>query len=128
MGMAAALDLSPTIGRLAMLVCGGALLGAVVQLGRRGDDVRSFTCAIVAALAFAPVVWLHYLVLLVVPIAISRPRFSAIWLLPIVLWVCPRDGNGEGLQPFLPAAVVLVILAVLVVRPSRSGEPVEAHA
>jgi hypothetical protein len=128
LGMAAALDLSPTIGRLAMLVCGGALLGAVVHFGRKGDEVQAYTCAIVAALAFAPVVWLHYLVLLVVPLANSRPRFSAIWLLPIVLWVCPRDGHGEGIQPFLPAVVVVVILALLVARPSRRGEPVEAHA
>ena len=33
----------------------GALLGAVVHLGRKGDEVQAFTCAIVAALAFAPV-------------------------------------------------------------------------
>jgi hypothetical protein len=128
LGMAAALGLGPTTGRVATVVCGVAFLGAVVHLARKGDEVRAFTCAIVAALAFAPVVWLHYLVLLVVPIAIARPRFSAIWLLPIVLWVCPRDGHGEGLQPFLPAVVVLLILATLVAWPSLSGEAAEAPA
>lgn len=124
-GMASALDLGSTVGRVATFLCGGALLAGVVHFGRRGDEVRAFTCAMVAVLAFAPVVWLHYLVLLVVPIAISRPRFSAIWLLPIVLWVCPRDGHGEGLQPFLPAVVVLVVLLALVARPSGIGEPAE---
>ena len=86
-----------------MLLAGGVLLVGVVVLGRRGDDSHAFACAIVATLALSPVLWLHYLVLLSVPLAICRPRFSAIWLVPIVLWVCPRADNGDGLQPFLPA-------------------------
>ena len=90
-------------------------------LARRGDEVGSFACAIAAALAFSPVVWLHYLVLLAVPLGIARPRFSALWLLPIVLWVCPRAGNGDGLQPFLPALVAVVLVGALVERSSRAA-------
>jgi alpha-1,2-mannosyltransferase len=116
-GMTTALGWDPTIGRVAMVVTGGALLGAVLYFGRRRDDVAAFTCAIVAALAFAPVVWLHYLVLLSVPLAVARPRFSPIWLVPILLWVCPREGHGDGLQPFLPALVVAVLLVAILVQP-----------
>ena len=100
-----------------MIAGGLGLLLAVVVLGRRGDEVRAFTCAIVAALVLAPVVWLHYLVLLAVPLGISRPRFAPIWLLPIVLWMCPRAGHGDGLQPFVPALVVAALFAVLMVHP-----------
>ena len=57
--------------------------------------------------------WLHYLVLLLVPLAIARPRFSAIWLVPLLLWLTPLNGNGESIQPFLPALVVAAVIAVV---------------
>jgi hypothetical protein len=98
-----------------MLVVGGALLVASAVLGRRGDEFSAFLLSTVAALALVPVVWLHYLVLLAVPLAIARPRFSAMWLLPIVLWMCPRAENGDGLQPIVPAAVVVAVTVGLLV-------------
>ena len=42
-----------------------------------------------ATLALSPIVWLHYLVVLLVPMAIARPRFTPLWLLPILLWTSP---------------------------------------
>ncbi len=124
-GMSAALGLDPIVGRVATAIAGGALLVAVLHFGRKSDEERAFICALCAALAFAPVVWLHYLVFLSVPIGIARPRFSAVWLLPIVLWVCPRDGHGDGLQPFLPAAVVFVVLLTLLASPRQQGRAVQ---
>ena len=88
----------------------------------------STACAIVAALALSPVVWLHYPVLLAVPLGIARPRFAPIWLLPIVLWVCPRAANGDGMQPFIPAIVVAVMLVALLVSPGAVRRPVESPA
>jgi hypothetical protein len=113
LGMAAALGLDPLVGRVVTALAGGALVVAVVHFGRRGDDVRAFTSAVAAALALSPTLWLHYLVLMSVPLAVARPRFSAIWLAPIVLWMCPRDGHGDGIQPFLPAAVALALLVAV---------------
>ena len=127
-GMASSLGLDPLAGRLAMVLVGGALLVAVGYLGQRGDDVQSFACAIVAALALSPVVWLHYPVLLAVPLGIARPRFAPIWLLPIVLWVCPRAANGDGMQPFIPAIVVAVMLVALLASPGAVRRPVESPA
>ena len=71
--------------------------------------------------------WLHYLVALVVPLGILRPHFSAVWLVPIVLWVCPRDGNGDGLETYLPALVVITMLTALLVRPRPTPEVVEVR-
>jgi hypothetical protein len=126
-GMAAALGLDPLVGRMAMVIVGGSLLVAVGYLGQRGEEARAFICGLVAALALTPVVWLHYFVLLAVPLGIVRPRFAPIWLLPIVLWVCPRAGNGDGVQPFIPAVVVAVLFVALVVSPMSarraSGSP-----
>jgi hypothetical protein len=112
-GMAAALDLDVRLGQALALLLGGGLLVLGGVFARRDDDFRSFTCAVGAMLALSPIVWLHYLVLLFVPLAIARPRFSAIWLLPIVLWMSPRAGNGDGLETFLPALVTLLLLSVV---------------
>ena len=124
--LAAVLGLGSTASRITALLVGVPLLVLVARFARAGDDERSFFAAIGAALALSPIVWLHYLVLLAIPLAIARPRFSPLWLLPIVLWVCPRSGNGDGLETFLPAAVTAILLGLLLVRPRRAAEAVVA--
>lgn len=119
------LGYSATVGDVLTAVVGGLLLGLVLRFGRRGDDVQSFTCAIAAALAISPSLWQHYLVLLVVPLALARPRFSAIWLLPIALWMSPRAGNGEGFETVLPLLVAAALVTVIVVRPGQTGATAE---
>lgn len=105
-------------------VLGGLLLGLVLHYARRGDDLRAFTCALGAALALSPSLWQHYLVL-VVPVALARPRFSSLWLGPIVLCVCLRAANGEGVQTVLPLLLTAPVLSV-VVRPVRTSVAAEA--
>jgi len=119
-GIASTLGLDGAVGNALTVLVGGAALVACVVLARRGDELRSFTCAVAATLALSPIVWLHYLVLLLVPLAISRPRFSLVWLLPILLWTSPRPGYAEGVQTFLPAIAAIVMLAVLLARPVRT--------
>jgi hypothetical protein len=120
-GMAATLGLPDAVGRTATFLIGGALLVGCVVLARRKDEARSFALAVAATLALSPIVWLHYLVLLLVPLAILRPRFGWLWLLPAVLWVSPKPGYAEGFQTFMPALVALIVLAVLLSR--RPGRP-----
>ena len=48
-----------------------------------------------------------------VPLGIMRPRFSAIWLLPVVLWLSSRSDNGDGLEALLPAVVVGTLVLLL---------------
>jgi hypothetical protein len=78
------------------------VLGIVVVLavfvaarGREGDR-RSLSVAVAGALLATPVLWLHYLVLLFVPIALARPRLSAVWFFPLAFWATPlahSDGS-----------------------------------
>ena len=119
-GIAATLGLAPAVGSSVCLVVGVTLLVWCAVLGRRGDDVRSFTCAVAATLALSPIVWLHYLVALMVPLAIAKPRFSAIWLLPVVLWISPKPGYAEGYETFGPAIVAALLLFLLLVPRRRS--------
>jgi hypothetical protein len=127
-GMAATLGLSEAVGQILTLAAGVGLLAGCVVFARRDDEVRSFTCAVVATLALSPIVWLHYLVVLLVPLAIARPRFSPIWLLPVLLWISPRPGYAEGFATFLPALATAILLAVLLARPRAGGAVAEAPA
>ena len=71
---------------------------------------RSFAIAVGAALALSPIVWLHFFALLVVPLAIVRPRFCAAWLVPAALIVAPGTGNGG---PWRTGFALLVAAATL---------------
>jgi alpha-1,2-mannosyltransferase len=125
-GAFAALGVGDFAARALPLAVGTVLLGLCVVYGRRGDDVRSFTVALAAALAFSPIVWLHYFVLLLVPLAIARPRFSSIWLLPLLLWLTPLNGNGEAIQPLLPTLVACAMFALVLL--DRGEQPLSQPA
>ena len=128
-GMVSALGLGSAVANVVMVLVGGGLLVWCVILARRGDDVRSFTCAVAATLALSPIVWLHYLVALLVPLAIARPRFTWLWLLPVVLWISPKPGYAEGYETFGPAVIATIVLvALLVRRPWRGAPKAEAPA
>lgn len=118
-GMASTAGLGEAVGQVATLLVGGGLLVGCVLFARRRDDFRSFTCAVAATLALSPIVWLHYLVVLLVPVAIARPRFSLLWLLPVLLWVSPRPGYAEGVQAFLPAVAAAILVTIVLVRPHQ---------
>jgi hypothetical protein len=124
-GMSATAGLGGTVGEVLTLACGVALLAGCVLFARRRDEPRSFTCAIVATLVLSPIVWLHYLVVLLVPMAILRPRFSALWLLPILLWISPKPGYAEGIVTFAPAIAAVILVGLMLARP-RPAEAVDA--
>jgi hypothetical protein len=103
-------------------------LGVLALAWRR----RSLGLAIAAALCLSPIVWRHFFVLLLVPLALSRPRFDVVWLIPIGMWV--GDGTFNG-APWQTAAVLLlaaVTFALCELRPrvreARVLSPGPAHA
>jgi hypothetical protein len=126
LGIATELGLGTAVGHALIAIVGGGLLVGCIAFARQGDDARSFTCAVAATLALSPIVWLHYLVALIVPTAILRPRFSLLWLLPMLLWVSPKPGYAEGLPTVMPALAAAILLGALLWRPrplERVGEP-----
>jgi len=89
---------------VAVAVC--VIVGlAVLALGR--TDLGICT---VAALLLSPVAWLHYFDLLLVPLALWRPRLW-VWALPLLLVVTPGHGNGRMWQ----TAATLAVAAATVV-------------
>jgi hypothetical protein len=89
-----------------------ALLGGAVVYARRRDDRRCFTATVLASLAATPILWQHYLVLMLVIVALARPRLSVVWFLPILMWVSPFVGNGSAGQTLFVPLVAAVVAAI----------------
>ena len=102
------------------------LLVLAWRAARSADgDRRALTLALAAGFVLTPILWLHYLVLLVVPIALARPRLSVLWLVPLAMTVFelldlykgwPR---GDGWALASVAAVMTVVFAAASRSPGR---------
>jgi hypothetical protein len=84
---------------------------ALAARGRDGDR-RAFAVAVVASLATTPILWLHYLLLLFVPIALYRPRLSGLWFLPVLLWATPTTHSHGATWRIVLALVIVAVVAV----------------
>ena len=118
----------PGAGAVAATAVVAALaLAAIVVLARRpGGDIAAFAAAIAAALWISPIVWVHYLVLLYIPIAIVRPRLSPLWFLPLVLWVLGGQESHGSIPRLLLVLGVLLIWLSSIVRASSRVSPQSA--
>ncbi|MEA2218399.1 MAG: alpha,2-mannosyltransferase [Solirubrobacteraceae bacterium] len=96
---------------LALAVAAGA---ACVALARRGDERHALLLCIAMALLATPVTWAHYFALLIVPLALLRPRLNPVWALPVVLALCPSTPTTW--QLVLALATVTAIVALVLVR------------
>ncbi len=90
------------------------VLGAVLLVGcwRRA----SLGLAVAAALVLSPIVWLDYYAVAAIPLAVVRPRLSAVWFAPLVTWGLLNAGIGAAtvwgglrvLGAFAPVILVTV--------------------
>jgi hypothetical protein len=103
-GLLAQIGVPDGAARAATFVFGGAL---AIGTWRH----RSFTLAIATALVLSPIVWLDYFALMAIPLAISRPRLSFAWILPIATWGAP--GTGIGIGDPVDITRVLVVFAIV---------------
>ena len=78
----------------AALAVGVAIAAAAFYVGRRVADEVSISLAVLAAILGSPIVWEYYYALLLVPVAIVRPRFSGLWMMLLLFYVAhmlPRE-------------------------------------
>lgn len=99
------------------------LVGAVCVAGcfvaaRRQREREALTFAVATTLAASPVVWTHYFVLLVVPLALAAPMWRRIWLLPLLFWACPPTKPHDA--PRIIGVVVLVLVFAAILRMLRA--------
>jgi hypothetical protein len=95
---------STTVAHAATIVTGAILLAGVWRY-------QSFALAIAAALVLSPIVWLDYFALAAIPLALARPRLSAIWFLPIATW--GLSGAGLGIGDVSDIARLLVVFGLV---------------
>ena len=94
--------------RLLPWLVGVPLLAVAPVVARREDgDRRAFSVAVVASLVLTPILWLHYFALLVVPLALARPRLAWAWASMWLLWLTPGQVTNADLWRIVLGAVVI---------------------
>lgn len=82
--MVSAVGVETEVATRVALAAGCAIGLLSFAVGRRGRDEAAISLAVLAAILGSPILWEYYYALLLVPIAIMRPRFSAVWaVLPL---------------------------------------------
>jgi alpha-1,2-mannosyltransferase len=100
---------------LALIACAVVLVGIVLSVrlrpGNPDADRQAFILAIAAAFLFSPIIWMHYLAILVVPIALTRRTLTPLWFVPLAMWATPGQSHGHAWQVTLGLLVWVVVLA-----------------
>jgi hypothetical protein len=104
------------VAELVGIAVGIAVLALAVRAAK--DERRSFVLSIAAALVISPLVEMHYFVLLLVVLALYRPRFGWVWAAPILLWVGPQVAHGVSWRT---AAALGVAVAIFVLATRTDG-------
>ena len=111
------LGLGVSAGYVLLALSAAALGGAVLHLGMRRREREAFVLAVALMLVASPLVWIHYFVLLLVPLALTRPRFSWPWAVPVAMWLLPPATTVNGWQ----FALAWVLVAGALLGTSRRG-------
>jgi alpha-1,2-mannosyltransferase len=115
-----------TAGVVVMLGLSLVLAAAVIRTAvAQRDEVRALTLAVALALISSPLLWSHYLALMLVPLALLRPRLHWVWILPVLMWVSPLGMTVHTWQVLFSWAAAGAMFYVLV-RHSRLSTGQEA--
>lgn len=118
--------LGRSAGIAVMLVLSVLLVAAVVYSGYvRGDELQALTLTVALALVSSPLLWGHYVVLLLVPLALLRPRLDWVWALPVLMWVAQPAAPVHTWQEIVVWCAVLAMVGALTRqrRDARQLEP-----
>lgn len=114
----------PVAYAIAVALAATAALAAVVY-ARRGQEGTSFSLALSAGLLATPILWQHYLVMLLVPIALREPRLDPLWTLPILLFATPWV-DPTTTQVGIALSLVTVFVALVLRRNERFSRQLAA--
>ena len=93
---------------------------AIIAIARSEDgDRRAFVAAIGVALLVSPIVWLHYMILVYVVIALYRRRLSVAWLIPSLYWILPGEDSHGATSVIVRMWVVTALSIALAFWPRR---------
>jgi hypothetical protein len=129
--LAHALGIDGGFAKAIVIAIGASLLAFSVRCARnpywtrREQDRRSLTLILAASLVLSPVVWGDYFLLLLVPVALARPRLSALWLVVLAASLFKTfhrvDPDPEG--DLLQLTVVAIFVTAVFVAAYRPDWP-----
>ena len=97
------------------------VVAVVAALLLVGDDRRMLIAALAISLLATPILWPHYLMLLLVPIALARRSFSRLWLAPICIWADATAWSyGSALRISILLGMVLGVVGLAMEPRSRA--------
>lgn len=99
-----------------LLVVTSVLAAATViylaAIRRRERD--ALVAAVVLMLLASPLLWAHYFSLLLVPLALYRPRLSLVWALPLLMWPMPPRQPVYGWEEALAWTLTAICVAAAI--------------
>jgi glycosyl transferase family 87/dolichyl-phosphate-mannose-protein mannosyltransferase len=100
------------------LIAAAAWVARDEQRTAQERDIATLAIMLAAALAASPIVWVHYFLLLLVPLALVRPRLSLLWFVPFAFQPLGEAAwpAGDARKLGLALVATLVILGAAVVR------------
>jgi hypothetical protein len=124
--VSAALRLGTTahVARVLALVVAAAVAAIVWRLAS-DRDLGAFSAALAFGLLSSPILWMHYLVLLFVPLAVAHKRAGAAWLLTLSFWISPAElpPHPWKILYVLALAATLSVLAAQRLAPAYRTHP-----
>jgi hypothetical protein len=108
------------------LTLAAAAAGACFVRARRGDHASALLLSITMSFLATPVIWEHYYVLIIVPLAILRPRLSLVWAVPLLMLPVAVVASQVDELVLGEVAVIATVIAVALIqaaRDSRVGQP-----
>jgi hypothetical protein len=107
------LGYSRSTGEVVLVIASACLVLLTLRAGLRGRERHALALVVVLMLVASPMVWIHYFALLLVPLALTRPKLSRVWAVPLLMWVCPPTThvhNWELVVGWLGAACLIHVV------------------
>ena len=103
---------------LLLVVAATVGLGVIYVGFFKRQEREAMVLAVLLMLVASPLVWSHYFALLLVPLALTRPRLAPIWAAPILVWLCPPRAGVAGWQE----ALMWIVASACLLAMSRTRE------
>jgi alpha-1,2-mannosyltransferase len=103
---------SRSVGKALLLATSLVAAAGVFHVGlvkRRERDALTLT--VVLMLLASPLLWAHYFSLLLIPLALGRPRLNVVWALPVLMWLMPPRQPVHGWQQILAWTLTAMCVA-----------------
>jgi alpha-1,2-mannosyltransferase len=98
-------------GDVLLLLASAAAAAALIYVGFvKRRERAALVLAVLLALLASPLLWAHYFALLLIPLALYRPRLAPVWALPLLLWPIPPRQPVYGWEEWLAWAVAAAVL------------------